>query len=335
MDQPLDHDEPGPMVLDVDSQPSDSDSALGVSLVSDTSSMRSSLFEAIEENGRTYHKYKQGNYQLPNDEMEQNRLDLQHHLFNLTFDGKLALAPISNPHMVLDMGTGTGIWAMEYAIQNPSAVVLGTDLSAIQPLYVPPNCRFEVDDAEDEWTYASKFDYIHGRAMFSCFKDPAAVFKKAYDALQPGGYLEMQEVYFRPHSNDSTIHSTALEKWNAQLIAGAKLFGKDWWCTPHYARWFQAAGFTNVVERQFAWPGNTWPKGKKQKEMGMTMLANGLEGLSAVSLAVLTKAFGMSVEEVEEVLEGVRRDMGDRRIHAYYPVYVVYGRKPLPEEETQ
>jgi len=104
------------------------------------------------------------------------------------------------------------------------------------------------------------------------------------------------------------------------------------WCTLNYAKWFQAAGFKDVVERQFAWPGNTWPKGKKQKEMGMTMLANGLEGLSAVSLAVLTRAFGMSVEEVEEMLEGVRRDMGDRRIHAYYPVSVVYGRKPLPEE---
>lgn len=40
--------------------------------------------------------------------------DMQHHLFYLTFDGKLALAPVSNPQMVLDMGTGTGIWATDY-----------------------------------------------------------------------------------------------------------------------------------------------------------------------------------------------------------------------------
>jgi hypothetical protein len=46
--------------------------------------------------------------------------------------------------------------------------------------------------------------------------------------------------------------------------------------------------------------------------MGMAMLANGLEGLSAVSLAVLTRAFGMSVEEVEEMLVDVRKDMADR-----------------------
>lgn len=42
------------------------------------------------------------------------------------------------------------------------------------------------------------------------------------------------------------------------------------------------------------------------------MLVNGLEGLSAVSLAVLTRAFGMSVDEVEEMLVDVRRDMADR-----------------------
>ena len=46
--------------------------------------------------------------------------------------------------------------------------------------------------------------------------------------------------------------------------------------------------------------------------MGMAMLANGLEGLTAVSLAVLTRAFGMSVKEVEEMLVDVRRDMADR-----------------------
>ena len=34
-----------------------------------------------------------------------------HHLFLLTFNDKLFLAPIQNPKNVLDVGTGTGIWA--------------------------------------------------------------------------------------------------------------------------------------------------------------------------------------------------------------------------------
>jgi ribosomal protein L11 methylase PrmA len=45
-------------------------------------------------------------------------LDLQHHLFLLTFDGKLNLAPIEEMpggvRNVIDIGTGTGIWAVEF-----------------------------------------------------------------------------------------------------------------------------------------------------------------------------------------------------------------------------
>jgi ubiquinone/menaquinone biosynthesis C-methylase UbiE len=54
--------------------------------------------------------------QQPNDEEEQERMDLVHHLFHLLMDGKLHLAPISkNPQRVLDIGTGTGIWAIDFA----------------------------------------------------------------------------------------------------------------------------------------------------------------------------------------------------------------------------
>ncbi|RKK75404.1 hypothetical protein BFJ71_g17124 [Fusarium oxysporum] len=76
-------------------------------------------------------------YNLPNDERENERLDLQHHLFLRTFDNNLGLAPPnlpgSNVERVLDVGTGTGIWAIEFADDHPEAEVLGIDLSPIQP----------------------------------------------------------------------------------------------------------------------------------------------------------------------------------------------------------
>ena len=34
-----------------------------------------------------------------------------HHLFLLTFNDKLHLAPLQNPKRVIDIGTGIGIWA--------------------------------------------------------------------------------------------------------------------------------------------------------------------------------------------------------------------------------
>lgn len=52
----------------------------------------------------------------PNDEEEQDRMDLVHHIFGLALKGELFLAPIpEKPQRVLDLGTGTGIWAMDFA----------------------------------------------------------------------------------------------------------------------------------------------------------------------------------------------------------------------------
>ena len=43
-------------------------------------------------------------------------MDLLHHIYNLVLDGQLHSAPIGEqPQRVLDLGTGTGIWAVDFA----------------------------------------------------------------------------------------------------------------------------------------------------------------------------------------------------------------------------
>jgi hypothetical protein len=43
--------------------------------------------------------------------------DLQHHLFRLTMDEKLYLSPIKDDvQNVLDIGTGTGVWAIDFGL---------------------------------------------------------------------------------------------------------------------------------------------------------------------------------------------------------------------------
>lgn len=46
---------------------------------------------------------------------------------------------------------------------------------------VPPNLRFIVDDAEDAWVYAEKFDYIHLRLMAGCMSDWPNFFRQAFE----------------------------------------------------------------------------------------------------------------------------------------------------------
>ncbi|KAK8126955.1 S-adenosyl-L-methionine-dependent methyltransferase [Apiospora kogelbergensis] len=130
---------------------------------------------SVEENGRTYTGYyREGRYLLPNDGAEQDRLDLQHQVWRLLLDDALHLAPLDwgaagdDARNVLDIGTGTGIWPIEFSEANPGARVVGTDLSLIQPPpdAVPPNCSFVREDSEeDEWVHEVEFDYIHMRAM--------------------------------------------------------------------------------------------------------------------------------------------------------------------------
>jgi ubiquinone/menaquinone biosynthesis C-methylase UbiE len=47
-------------------------------------------------------------------QQEKDRLDIMHHLITLRLDNRLHLAPIENSvQRILDLGTGTGIWAIE------------------------------------------------------------------------------------------------------------------------------------------------------------------------------------------------------------------------------
>jgi SAM-dependent methyltransferase len=227
--------------------------------------------------------------------------------------GSLYLAPIDNLegglHDVLDIATGTGIWAIEFAERFPSADVIGTDLSPIQPAYVPPNVHFEVDDAEDVWVYAHQFDYIHGRMLASCFQSHRAVFKSAFDALRPGGYLELQDVQFPFLGAGDKWNGSAYQRWVRLLEAATKALGKNWGRVPLYKTYLEEIGFVDVVERRFDLPFGPWAKGENNKNLGLWGRANMLQALGALSMAVLTRGLVMTAAEIELLLVNVRKDL--------------------------
>jgi SAM-dependent methyltransferase len=139
-----------------DSQPSDDDG-------SDMQSLTDSVTDYPVEWGRTYHRYKEDSYLYPNDPEERERMNLMLACMKRLHHGKLFLSPVKNPEKVLDIGTGTGLWAIDVADMFPRAKVIGTDLSAIQPPDVPPNVFFEISDCtDDDWGLKlSSFDLIH------------------------------------------------------------------------------------------------------------------------------------------------------------------------------
>jgi len=129
----------------------------------------------------------------------------------------------------------------------------------------------------------------------------------------------MQDVYFKPHSPDGTVEGTTWQKWGELLVEGAKKLGRNWHGPPHYARWMRDAGFEDVVEKIVQLPINTWPKGQKNKLMGMWFLEDVSQGVGAISPAVLTRN-GMSTEDIMAMMSEVRNQMKDKSIHVYYPL---------------
>jgi hypothetical protein len=138
--------------------------------------------------------------------------------------------------------------------------------------------------------------------------------------MAPGGYLEMQDTDFPLHSQDGTLApSTALYQWGQKISEGMKVFQRELAATK-YKQYMIDAGFVDVVEVPFVWPQNTWPKDPKLKELGRWNLANSLDGLEGYSMALMTRAHGMSPEAVQLMLVDVRKDMKDRSIHAFWPM---------------
>lgn len=237
------------------SQTSDEDSVCDAdSIVDSTLSITSSVRDYYYENGRRYHAYRQGLYPLPNDEEEQDRLTFIHHLFRLLIGGDLYRAPITRygrPERILDIGTGTGVWALEMAEDFPDAEIVGTDLSPIQPNFAPPNCRFFVDDAESDWAFTQDeaFDYIHVRALCGGIADWKRFLQQAYNHLKPGGWVEVQEYEAWVWSDDGTHeHAVKLQEWQKLLDSSSLMFGRHMNIAPALAGWMRESGYANVTD---------------------------------------------------------------------------------------
>ncbi|KAJ2893511.1 putative methyltransferase domain-containing protein [Zalerion maritima] len=344
--------EPSPPSIDSNELYRDDDSAFE-SVRSSTVSVSSSVYEVVEENGRTYHKYKEGKYHFPND-----AVDLQHALFVMTVKGKLFLAPIQEDvHDVLDIGTGTGIWSIEFGKQPrgspyhgigsqiihrsdyvliyfppkaqmfPGAAVVGTDLSPIQPHYVPPNCQFEIDDADDEWTFSTRFDFIHARAMCSCFSNHGKVIQSCFDGLAPGGWCEWQDMIFPFEAIGDIPNDSVLCKWTGLICDAAEKIGRPWHNATRYKQYFKDAGFENVVERRFYWPIGLWAKGDYYKSIAVYFLEDIRRGMEPISMKLLP-LLGWTQDEIHVLLAKVRQELIRPEVHAYLNVTFVYGQKP-------
>ncbi|CCX05524.1 S-adenosyl-L-methionine-dependent methyltransferase [Pyronema domesticum] len=303
-----------------------------------TESLASSVQQYIYENGRRYHSYYgTEKYLMPTDETEQDRLDLYHEIYLVAWNDNLHEAPLTTPHRILDIGTGTGIWAIDMADKYPMAEVIGTDLSPIQPSWIPANCRFEVDDAMKEWTFRENFfDFIHARNLNTGVTDWAHLTSEMMRCTAPGGYVELLENSLTLHCDDGTMKPDhGADIFLRRLREALEKMGR-----PHPTHEFlknqlENAGFEDVQMLTAKEPFGPWPKDPRMKRVGAMSLLNGSTGFESYGMAAFTRVLGMDAAEARGICERALQDARNKNYHVYCLYFRVYGRKPAVENRCK
>lgn len=282
------------------------------------------------ENGRRYHAYRDGAYYQPNDDRQAKAGSIEHHVWLLTLHDALFLAPLQDPQRVLDVGTGTGLWAVDMGDRYPSCEVVGTDLSPTQVPYAPPNVRFEIDDCCSEWTYPeNSFDLIHVRGLTGSVGNWAKFYQECLKHLRPNGYLEHLEFAVTIHTDPpNTEHDEIIKSFGPLLVDAGERLGKTFEISEHMSELIGRAGFVDVVKKQFIWPIGPWSDDEHLRELGRWNLKNWEDGMEGWVMALLTRVHGWSYEEVQNYRAQLLRGVKSKEVKAWHNVRVVYARKP-------
>lgn len=262
-------------------------------------------------------------YLLPKDMGEAQRLDFQHYLLRYALKGNYA-APIRQAGDILDVGCGTGRWAMEIANEFPGANVIGVDVAP-----PPTEAGATADARPDIYAFVqgnvlerlpfadNSFDFVHQRLLILAI--PAnrwpGVVHELLRVTRPGGWVELVE------GGDNFQGSPVMDTitgWGQRLLQRR---GIDSSIIAQIGPMLTASGATDVSTRTAR-----LPIGKHGGRVGAMVETNTMTALAALRAPIIS--LGIADEQTYDATMARARE---EFAHGAYsiPFYIAYGRKPL------
>lgn len=258
-------------------------------------------------------------YVLPKDMGEVNRLDFQHYMMRSALRGNYA-APISAPESILDVGCGTGRWAIEMSQRFPAARVVGIDVAA-SPAdsttheQLPSNYTFQPGNILEGLAFPeASFDFVHQRYMIGAIpieRWPTTVSELAR-LTRPSGWVELVE------AGVSRGGGTALEtvdKWVAAVLARRNL---NIHLGAFLGDFLERAGLQDVTVRDVP-----LPLGQYGGRIGTMVETDYFGAVTAMHAPIVSLGIA-SEDDYDLTVQAAREEV--RRGKCTFPVYVAYGR---------
>ncbi len=256
-------------------------------------------------------------YMLPKDDAELNRLDFQHYMLRYAMRGLYA-PPLGQLRSALDVGCGTGRWALEMAQVFPQARIVALDLVAPPATGAPQpaNFQFIEGNALKGLPFADgAFDFTHQRALLGAIPEAAwpGVARELARVTAPDGWVQLIEPAPAPQGGPGM---SALAGWVQQASMRR---GINTMIGSQVSEFLRQAGLQDIHTREVE-----IPMGGHAGRLGVMAETNYFTLFSSARNFII--AMGVTdAADYDAALAQARAELDQG--HYVSPYYMAYGRK--------
>lgn len=273
---------------------------------------------AVVPNNRHFHGTDEP-YALANDAPEWERLDDQHKGINDYLEKKLLLAPIKNPKKILEVGSGSGAWAIQAAQTYPEAEVLAIDIAPLPPRPLPSNLKYKnLNVTQPLPLDPASFDVVHARFVLVHLPEFPEVLKRIIQLVKPGGFLLIEDNEHRVFGDIGPGTTRFFEVYNGYM----KSRGADPMTGPKLEPLLRESGaFREVFSHKIEAPVSGKTDDPNLAVLGEIMKISLLRAFRDVEPRMVT--FGMT----QEVQNNLFRELEDNSRNLYVHIHVTWAQK--------